>query len=44
VPWGASIGGKDYVIDSPAPAEAIAILDPYLKREVQQQLIDQASK
>lgn len=44
VPWGASIMGKDYVIDSAAPAEAIALLDPYLKREVRQSLIDQANK
>jgi hypothetical protein len=44
IPWGASIAGKDFVIDSPAPAEAIALLDPYLKREVQQQLIDESGK
>jgi hypothetical protein len=44
VPWGASIAGKDYVINSPAPAEALALLDPYLKRDVRQQLIDEASK
>jgi hypothetical protein len=36
--------GKDYVIDSPAPAEALAMLDPYLKREVRQQLIDQSGQ
>ena len=44
IPWGASIAGKDYVIDTPAPAEAIALLDPYLKREVRQQLIDESGK
>jgi hypothetical protein len=44
IPWGASIAGKDFVIDSPAPAEAIALLDPYLKREVQQRLIDESGK
>jgi hypothetical protein len=44
IPWGASIAGRDYVIDSPAPAEAIALLDPYLKREVRQQLIDESGK
>ena len=44
IPWGASIAGKNYVIDTPAPAEAIALLDPYLKREVRQQLIDKSGK
>ena len=39
VPWGVTFQGKTYVINSPEPAEALALLHPYLKKDVQDQLI-----
>jgi hypothetical protein len=42
VPWGAEFNGKTYVINSDAPAKALAALEPYLKREVLDQLKEQA--
>jgi hypothetical protein len=42
VPWGAEFNGKSYVINSDAPAKALAALDPYLKREVLDQLKEEA--
>ncbi|HXV98007.1 MAG TPA: hypothetical protein VEC93_06255, partial [Anaerolineae bacterium] len=42
VPWGAEFNGKTYVINSDAPAKALAALEPYLKRDVLDQLKEQA--
>jgi len=33
VPWAAKLHGKDYVIHSPAPADALKILAPYLHED-----------
>lgn len=41
VPWAVKIKGKTYVINSDAPARALAALDPYLKRDVLKKLYDE---
>jgi len=41
VPWGATIDGTDYIINSTIPAEALDILTPYLKQDVQEAMIDE---
>ncbi|HLF02599.1 MAG TPA: hypothetical protein VI547_11525 [Anaerolineales bacterium] len=41
VPWGATFGGETYVVDSDAPARALKVLEPYLSREIIQELIDE---
>lgn len=43
LPWGASIGNTVYTIDTKTISEALALLKPYLKEEVRQQVIDRAS-
>ncbi len=43
LPWGASIANKIYVIDTPDVAQALALLEPYLKKDVLQQVIDEAA-
>jgi hypothetical protein len=41
VPWGAKIKEKTYVISSDAPARALKTLEPYLKRDILERLIDE---
>jgi len=41
VPWAVKINQKTYVIDSDAPARALAVLDSYLKRDVLKKLLEQ---
>jgi hypothetical protein len=40
VPWGLEFTGQTYVINSARPAEAYALLNPYLKKEVLEKLIE----
>jgi fermentation-respiration switch protein FrsA (DUF1100 family) len=40
-PWGVTFGGETYVVDSDAPARALRVLEPYLSREIIQELIDE---
>ena len=42
IPWGATFDGNDYTINSGIPAQALAILEPYLHRDVLRGLIDEA--
>jgi len=39
VPWAAILDGKTYVVDSDIPAKALAILEPFLKRDVLESLL-----
>ena len=34
VPWGLTFRGKTYIIDSPLPAQALAVIDGYLQKDV----------
>lgn len=40
IPWGATIRGKEYIIDSGIPSEALAILEPYMKKDILDELIE----
>lgn len=40
-PWGVEFKGKTYIVESDAPAKALTALEPYLKRDVLQKLIEQ---
>lgn len=42
IPWGLHIGEKMFVIDSDAPMQAIAALEPFLHQDMMQKLIDGA--
>ena len=44
VPWGVTVQGKTYTIDSAVPAEALALLAPYLKADVLEQLMKQGAR
>jgi hypothetical protein len=39
IPWGLSLKDKIYLINSPAPAEALATIDPYLRKDVWDKLL-----
>lgn len=41
IPWGADVQGRTYVINSGIPAQALAILAPYLKREILDELMNE---
>lgn len=43
-PWAATLDTTTYVIDTPAVAEAFALLEPYLKRDVLESLVKRASE
>ena len=40
-PWGVEFKGKTYTVESDVPAKALQGLEPYLKRDVLQRLIEQ---
>jgi hypothetical protein len=40
VPWGATISGKSYIVDSDLPSRALESLRPYLKRDVLTRLVN----
>jgi hypothetical protein len=42
IPWGATVDGNDYTINSVIPAEALVLLEPYLHGDVLQELINEA--
>ena len=42
-PWGATIANKEYVVETPEIAEALRLLEPYLKRDALEQVIEDAS-
>jgi hypothetical protein len=42
VPWGATIDGIEYTIDSNIPARALDEIAPYLKYEERQAFLDEA--
>jgi hypothetical protein len=44
VPWGMFFDGRQFVIDSDAPAKALASLAPYLEHETLKQLEDEAQQ
>lgn len=44
VPWGATIDGEDFTINSAVPAEALTMLEPYLKLDVQQDMVNDFRK
>ncbi|HEX2915392.1 MAG TPA: WD40 repeat domain-containing protein [Chloroflexia bacterium] len=44
IPWGASYAGKTFVLQSDTPARAFDVLEPYLARDVQKELINRAEK
>jgi hypothetical protein len=44
VPWGVDFDGSTYVVNSGKPAEAYALLDPYLKKNMLADLIDQVGE
>ena len=41
VPWGAMVHGQEYVIESDIPMQALKILEPYMKRDILQTMIDE---
>ena len=43
-PWGANIGNNVYTIDAPTVAEALALLEPHLKKDVLERVVNDASK
>lgn len=43
VPWAISLANKTYVVDSPAIADAYALLTPYLKKDVLDKVVQEAS-
>lgn len=42
-PWALRFGGREFVSDSAALATALALLDPYLERDVRARLIEKVS-
>ncbi len=40
VPWGATVDNEEFTVNSAIPAEALIILEPYLKLDVQEAMID----
>lgn len=40
IPWSINMRNREFIIDNGTPAQALAIIEPYLRRDILEQLID----